>query len=322
MRVAFAIGRPDPVFDPLPAAKSAEDDVAYWTSSILKNLRQACAERKWDQDMLLIGQEGGQRVKPPDVVVNLISEPLVCQNALAALAQNAERHNFKILNTPAATMRASRTILPTLQTEGVDIPLTTWCTSTALAAHIETVGHSWPLLLRPPGSHGSSGLRKIDGVSGLPTDVPPGGCLVTDFRDFKSNDGLYRKHRMVRVGKRIFRRHLIVADHWNITGASRAFMVGKDALIAEEKAFLAGNGGRAERAVAPLFDAVGLDFGLVDYARDAKGNVIVFELNGCFQITGSIPKDKMERWGYLEESNGAILDAIMNLIADRTAANR
>lgn len=316
MRVAFAIGRPDLPFDPTPNARKVED-VAYWTSSILKDLREACAARGWSHDLLLIGQEGGQQIKPPDVVVNLISEPLICAQSLALLAGNAARHGLKLLNDPAATQRASRTALPQLATDGVIIPKTTWHQGLAhgLPAHILDQRHHWPLLLRPPGSHGSAGLVKVDTIGALNAPQQRGGVLVTDFHDFRSADGLWRKYRMVRVGDRIFRRHLIVSDQWNITGAARAFMVGMDALIAEEKDFLAASGGRAERAIAALFEAAGLDFGVADYGRDAAGNLLIFELNGCFQISGSIPPEKRERWGYLDDSNAAIVDAIMDLMA-------
>ena len=316
MRVAFAIGRPDPAFDPAPHARKS-DDVAYWTSSILRDLREACAQRGWKHDMLLLGQEGGQDVKRPGVVVNLLSEPLICHGALGLLAKTTAQHGLKVLNTAAATQRTSRVDLPRLHSEGVTIPLTTWHKGDAreLPEHIRSAGHRWPLLLRPPGSHGSLGLRKIDGAELLNVEAVPGGTRVTDFHDFKSTDGLYRKYRMIRVGQKTFRRHLIISDDWNIKGASRTFMVGKPALIDEEKAYLTASGGRAERAVASLFDASGLDFGLIDFARDDAGNIVIFELNGCFQLSGSVPADKMERWGHLEANNGAILDAIMGLIA-------
>ncbi len=318
MRVAFAIGRPDPIFDPTTGARK-EDDVAYWTSAILKDLREACAARRWPTDMLLMGQDGGQEVRAPDVVVNLISEPLVCDQALTLLAGNAARHGFKVLNTPAATRRAGRVNLAQLKAPGVVIPRTTWHQGLArdLAGHIRDAGHRWPVLLRPPGAHGSLGLIKVDAEAELAPRESRGGWLVSDFHDFRSADGLWRKYRVISVGGKLFRRHLIIGDQWNITGAARAFMVGKPALIDEEKAFLAASGGRSERALSALFAEAGLDFAVADYARDSAGNVVVFELNGCFQISGSIPADKRERWGYLDENNAALVAAIMDLIAAR-----
>ena len=325
MRVALAIGRTDPLFDPHQPAASGDSPRpdAYWTSSILRDLQIACPRRGWACDIFYIGQTADQRVARPQVVVNLISEPLICTTSLALLGQHAQRFGLRVLNTPTATVRTSRINLPTLAGAVPDtvIPLTTWHRGPAsdLETHIRAAHGGRPVLMRPPGSHGSKGLSKVDlAHDALARFEPaPGGYLVTDFVDFRSADGLYRKYRMIRIGRQLFHRHLITADDWNITGASRTFMVGRPALIEAEKEFLAGGGGDLEPRISALFEASGLDFGLIDFAVDRSGRIIVFELNGCFQITRSIPPDKIARWGHLEAGNGPILEALLDLIAAR-----
>jgi len=323
MRIGLAIGRPDPLFDPT-AGRDLDNpnrETAFWTSALLADLQRASAGRGWQSEVLYIGEGLSQRAARPDVVFNMISEPLICQGALALLDQLDRRFDFKILNGAEATRRTSRINLPALAPtlEKTLIPLTTWHRGPAsqLPAHIGAAGHRWPVLLRPPGSHGSAGLMKVESpASGLLRVADaPGGHLVTDFHDFKSADGLYRKHRLVRVGDRLFRRHLIITDDWNVTGARRAYMVDKPHLIGEEKAFLAGTDEDLEHRIAALFAAAGLDFGLIDFALTGDGTIVVFELNGCFQITGSIPADKIARWGHLEATNAPILDAMLDLAA-------
>ena len=68
-----------------------------------------------------------------------------------------------------------------------------------------------------------------------------------------------------------------------------------------------------------MFRVVGLDFGVIDFALSDVGEITVFELNGTFQISGSIPSDRRERWGYLEANNDSILNALVGLIARRAA---
>ena len=278
---------------------------------------EACKKAGWERDLFLIGQPQVRRARRPDVVVNLISEPLVCGRALALLAHTAQSQGLTVINTVAATLRTARTALSALAKDTeAHVPRTTLCRTKDLAGHMHTTGHHWLVLLRPPGAHGSVGLQKIDEPSQL-QPASPEGTVISDFVDFKSADGLYRKYRIICVGGTLFRRHAIVSDNWNITGAARAFMVGKPDLIAEEKTFLASNAFDAN--VSALFAASGLDFGVIDFAQGADGRLVVFELNGTFQVSGSIPEDKRARWGYLEDNNAAILDALTALIAARAS---
>ena len=163
-------------------------------------------------------------------------------------------------------------------------------------------------------------MIRVDSATDLPRDLAALPTLVvTDFADYASADGLYRKYRVISIDGQTVRRHLIVADHWKIGGLSRTFMVGKTALIAEEMAFLRGIDDIVEERLAAQFHTLGLDFGVADFAVDEAGRVTLFEINPCFQITGSIPVDKMERWGYLEDTNELIVEALADAVAARAA---
>jgi hypothetical protein len=187
-----------------------------------------------------------------------------------------------------------------------------------LPRHIEKAGHRWPVLLRPPGAHGSEGLTfHADPRLMLAEPDRQVDRLVSDFIDVRGADGLYRKCRVIWAGGRLFHRHLIAARHWNVTGAARLAMVGRDDLIAAEKSFIAGADRDLDGRVAALFHAVGLDLAAIDFAPLASGELVVFELNGVFQISGSIPADKLEAWGYLEAGNAAIEAAMLEAITAR-----
>jgi hypothetical protein len=54
-----------------------------------------------------------------------------------------------------------------------------------------------------------------------------------------------------------------------------------------------------------------LNLGLIDFSVSDEKVLSVFELNGSFQISSSIPEEKMDVWGYLEENNSEIMDAIL-----------
>ena len=296
----------------------------YFFSWIMRELEPACRAQGWNVDVLSIGKPVPQRLPRPDVLVNLISEPLVCRRSLERLDVVVREGELKVINSVDATLRSARTALSgVFAASGVAnarAPLTTRFTGAldGLPEHIEASGHRWPVLVRPSGTHGSKGLKKIDDPEALPvSDTAKCDLLVSEFVDFRSGDGLYRKYRMIWADGTIFRRHVITATNWNITGPARVDMVDRPETITAEKEFLASSGDALDERIADLFRIVGLDFGVIDFAVLDSGEIIVFELNGTFQISRSIRPEVQERWGYLEANNEAIVNAIVASIARR-----
>lgn len=323
MRVMLAVGRVDgAVAGQVRSMRrlAAGGGDVFMNSAVAADIAASGRARGWAVDTLRVGAAMRQEFAAPDVVVNLMSDPLACAAALDWLDRFARDTGLPVVNTVAATRRSARTALAAALAgiPGVRVPHTTRFTGPAgeLPAHVERSGHRWPVLLRPPGAHGSEGLTlHADARVMLAEPDRPLDRVVSDFVDARGADGLYRKYRMIWVGGRLFRRHLIAASHWNITGAARRDMVGREALIQAEKAFIAGAEPDLDRRVAALFRAVGLDVAVIDFAQLASGELVVFELNGVFQISGSIPLDKQERWGYLESGNAALGAAMLDVIA-------
>jgi hypothetical protein len=125
---------------------------------------------------------------------------------------------------------------------------------------------------------------------------------------------------MVCVGGQTFRRHVIATGNWNVTGNARVDMSDRPDLVKAEKDFMSAGPGPLDRRIAQLFRVVGLDFGVIDFALSDAGEIIIFELNSTFQISGSIPPEHRKRWGYLEGNNGAIVEALLALIVRRSKA--
>lgn len=326
MRVAFAKGRIDTESEPTFAEGLTRRPPYYFFSQILRELEPACRKRGWDVDILSVGKPTPQRLSVPDVLVNLITEPLVCRRALDRLESIVRAKGMPIVNNVEAIRRSSRAALPRVIREGrashVRVPMTTRFRGPTdrLAHHIDAAEHRWPVLLRPVGTHSSKGLMKVDtamellAIKDLPSDI-----LISDFVDFRSGDGFYRKYRMIWVDGAIFRRHVIASFGWNVTGKSRADMKGRPETIVAEKEFLASSG-QLDGRIAELFRIVGLDFGVIDFAVSDSDDIIVFELNGTFQISRSIPAEYLAIWGYLEGNNGAILNALIESIARRAVS--
>jgi hypothetical protein len=156
---------------------------------------------------------------------------------------------------------------------------------------IERAGLTFPVLMRVAGLHLGMSLMKVDTperieavCGGLERD--DGSSLyVTEFCDFASADGLYRKYRIAVVGGEIFLRHLYIGASWLIHRART--IPGTEP---EERAFLDSFDGQWVPRLTPIFQEIGrrlgLDFFGVDCNIDPSGHVLLFEANACMKILG------------------------------------
>lgn len=315
-QVAFTFGVLQTRFAEIlsPDVQGDADQPKYMFTTLGRALVHTCIQRGWRTSIVKLGLKEVAKTPRPDLVVNLISEPIAQRTALDELAAFEAAHRMPIINPAEAIWATARHALSGTMTgiDGVKVPKTTIFNlgQVDIEDHVSKHGHRWPLLLRPIGSHGGVGLIKIEKGDPLPEGPHGPFWYLTDFVDYRAPDGLYRKYRAVWTGQRIFRRHMIVSDEWNVDGSSRVYMVDKTDLIDEERAFIEGKRDELDDLLESLFRQAGLDFGVIDFTRLEDGTLIIFELNATLQIARSIPADKIERWGHLEHNNDSILDSI------------
>jgi glutathione synthase/RimK-type ligase-like ATP-grasp enzyme len=161
---------------------------------------------------------------------------------------------------------------------------------------IAAAGLEYPVLIRVSGSHRGMNMVRVDTpaavdeITGLSRDA--GSSLyVTEFRDFVSPDGRYRKYRMAIVGNDVFVRHMITADSWLVHGAR---MTADDA-AAELAAFRmfetnTDMGLHLRWLFGQIGRRIGLDFFGVDCNIAPDGQVLLFEANACMGILGNTQK--------------------------------
>ena len=264
------------------------------------------------------------------VLVNLICEPHL-QLALAQVARFELETELPLVNPSWAVGATTRPLIARrlAHQAGVYVPHCTLYRAGALtlAEHIEQHAHRYPVLLRPPGKHGSVGLVRVDDpgeISRHPSMLR--GCTVTDFVDFRSGDGLWRKYRMIYAGDRLFRRHVLTDRAWNLTRAARGFMGDHPQLAAEEQAWINRpvtlEAGSVEARVMHQFRALQLDFGAIDFALPPGGDLVVFEINACVQLTNRLDAQAAGDRRYFEANNDEILGALLRAIYARAATGR
>jgi glutathione synthase/RimK-type ligase-like ATP-grasp enzyme len=146
----------------------------------------------------------------------------------------------------------------------------------------------FPLIIRVAGSHGGDTTVKVDSAGEVASrlrNLPWGGrdLYLTQFVDYRDEDGRHRKMRLVVAGRQVFLRHLIVADDWHLHAQDR-----DDAAAAEEMAALTTFTSTLlpmiQPAVFAIADALALDFFGIDCSLRPDGRLLVFEANAAMNI--------------------------------------
>jgi hypothetical protein len=276
-----------------------------------------------DAEHRLLERTGGR------VLINLICEPHAQRRALEQMRRFELATGIAVVNPSWAISATTRPLIARRLAHQARVRMP-HCThypagALTLTEHVQAHGHTYPVLLRAPGRHGSAGLLRFDDADALAhidAAVPP--CTVTDFVDFRSADGLWRKYRIVYAGDRLFRRHMLIDTEWNLVGAARRFMRDRPALLDEEQAWLEEpltlENDSIEARVMHQFRAVQLDFGAIDCALLPDGDLLVFELNACLQLTNAPSQAISDRRPY-EASNDEILRALVGEACARPDAS-
>jgi hypothetical protein len=156
---------------------------------------------------------------------------------------------------------------------------------------------AFPLIVRPVGSHAGRGLEKLevpgDLVAYLP-ERPEAEFYVSPFIDYASEDGLYRKQRVVFVAGRPFLCHMAISERWMVHYLN-AGMDESPAKRAEEAAMFAtfdeGFAARHASALAAVCQRLPLDYFGIDCAETRDGRLLVFEADVALIVHNIDPPD-------------------------------
>ncbi len=192
-----------------------------------------------------------------------------------------------------------------------DIPLLT---------QVRDAGLELPVLVRPVSSQNGRGLEKLDTEQAATRyRVGDEALYVTEFVEFVSDDGFYRKYRCWKIGDRIASNHLFVHDQWKVHGNCRFTTMEKFAWAKdEEDEFLSETDGPRFDAIVALMDKLGqrteLDYFGADFAFSQDGRVIVFEANASMR---PLHPEYGERYPYLKDMEKAHKAAFDDMLQAR-----
>jgi glutathione synthase/RimK-type ligase-like ATP-grasp enzyme len=145
----------------------------------------------------------------------------------------------------------------------------------------------FPIIVRPLDSQGGKDLDRIDGVDDLAAylaRVAGDAFFVSNFIDYRSADGKFRKLRVVLVDGRPFAVHMGISSHWMIHYVNAGMDESAEKRREEEQFFAtfdAEFATRHQRSLAAICERVGLDYFSIDCAEMPDGSLLIFEVDNA-----------------------------------------
>jgi glutathione synthase/RimK-type ligase-like ATP-grasp enzyme len=268
-----------------------------------------------------------------DVAIVIASDSDECRGALAAIEDRAAGWPAPLLNPPHLIRHLDRDKLYRLigDVEGLEIPATIAVGRDALiavasgSASLPEVaqGVDFPVIVRPRGSHAGFGLAKIDDSVALLDylrDRQESDYFVARYVDYCSDDGQFRKYRVVVIAGMPYACHMAIADRWDIWYLN-AGMAQSEAKRLEEAAFFHtfefGFALRHRTALEAMIARIGLDYFTIDCAQTPRGDLLVFEIDNTAVVHNM---DSPQLYPYKPAQMRKIFDAFAGMLERRVTS--
>jgi glutathione synthase/RimK-type ligase-like ATP-grasp enzyme len=208
---------------------------------------------------------------------------------------------------------------------GVNMPLTARTTRQSL----ENVAHQkspltdiladgeFPIIVRPVDSHAGKDLDRIEDSDSLVNylqSMPNNEFYISRFIDYRGQDGLFRKYRIVLIDGKPFVCHVGISEHWMIHYLN-AGMTESAEKRAEEERFMINFDSQFACKHAEAFrninERVGLDYLGIDCGETADGKLLIFEIDSCMIIHAIDPVDVFP---YKQPQMNKVFDAFRQML--------
>jgi hypothetical protein len=270
-----------------------------------------------------------------DIAIVVASDSEECRAALDIIDRVAGRWPRPMLNAPRLVGNLDRDKLHQLLrgVEGLDIPATI-CLTRAQLSEVARSGLSlpdiavelkFPVIVRPRGSHAGIGLAKLDDLAAINhylIERPEQEFFVARFVDYASEDGLFRKYRVVFADGQPYACHMAIADRWDIWYLNAGMFESAAKRLEEEtfmRTFDIGFARRHRTALAGLADRIGLDYFMIDCAENNRGELLIFEADNTAVVHNM---DSPELFPYKPPQMRAIFEAFAAMLYRRARLGR
>jgi hypothetical protein len=176
---------------------------------------------------------------------------------------------------------------------------------------------TFPLIVRPVGSHAGHGLEKIDRPADLLNYLQTTQGMmfyVSSFIDYSNSDGLFRKYRVALIEGKPYAVHMGISSHWMIHYMNAGMTESADKR-AEEALFMSDFDSvfaqRHAAALQAIHKNMQLDYLILDCAETQDGKLLLFEVDNSAVVH---TMDPVDLFPYKKPQMRKVFDAFRNLL--------
>ena len=184
---------------------------------------------------------------------------------------------------------------------------------------MEIDGLNLPFLIRVAGTHGGDDFERCDGWSDV-TDFMSANSAANyymiEYLEYRSDDGYFRKYRVICIDGEIFPYHLAIHDQWKVHHF-RTRMAEHLWMRQEEERFVNNIGEvftpAQQDVLRSIAAVIGVDYGGIDCAMNRDGRIVVFEANAAMLVHD----EKSSEFAYKNHAIAMIKSAFDDMVSRR-----
>jgi len=264
---------------------------------------------------------------PHDIVFNGIGDADICGDSLAAAIAILAHTSRPVINHPRAVVRTGRLgnverlrglpnlILPRMVRVRRASLTGSRAEETAVANDL-----SFPLLARVPGFHTGRNFVRVETAEQLAEAAekfPGDEVWLIEQLDARDGRGMFRKLRAMIVEGKLYPLHLAISRDWKVHYYT-ADMAQSVANRAQEAPFLRDMasvvGARGMAVLQHIAETLELDYGGIDFAVNAQGEILFFEANATMVM---VPLAADEKWHYRRPAFDNVFAAVRTMLMRR-----
>jgi glutathione synthase/RimK-type ligase-like ATP-grasp enzyme len=180
----------------------------------------------------------------------------------------------------------------------------------------------FPIIVRPVDSHAGKGLIKAEDAKSVAEYLETrteSEFYIARFVDYRCEDGLFRKYRVVLIDGHPYASHMAISAHWMIHYLNGGMDESAEKR-AEEERFMAqfdeDFAVRHRQALRGIADAIGLDYLVIDCAETTDGKLLVFEVDSSAVVHAM---DSAELFPYKKPQMRKVSDAFRAMLVKTMA---
>jgi hypothetical protein len=270
--------------------------------------------------------EPTRKFSKPDIIINCINDADIAGKSLETAKKMVELvksklPDVKIFNDPAKISETTREKIYQNYNNLAEIEIPKTIKTKPLSPQMvfdeaKKAGIKTPFLIRPCGAHQSEGLQKIEGESEIKKleKYPFNGSeyYITQFEDYRNNQGLYKKCRLVIIGGVMLPRHYMTGEEWLVHGdLHEQYMATNDASKKDEAYYMMNYKKMISRkaldSLMEIYHKSGLDYLGFDFAIKEDKSLLIFEINPA---QNSFIKLDFKIFPYMKKTREDIIKAL------------